>query len=163
MTTTLDESLYQATVLTLEQLSYLLPMPAEESDGPREPAAVVASVEFHGPISGRLELVASQRLLEALAANMLGEDEGVSEVQRLDALMEAANVVCGNLLPALGGHEAVFQMRAPQIREAASAAGGSGPEPAGRALVDLDEGWAEVRVFVEGAVGGGTDCDGERR
>jgi hypothetical protein len=147
MTTTLDESLYQAAVETLEQLSYLLAMPPGDGGDPRDPAAAVASVEFHGPLSGRLELVASQPLLEALAANMLGEDEGLCDLQRLDALMEAANVVCGNLLPQIGGREAVFHMVAPQVRDPQD---GAVPAPEGRAVVDLDEGWAEVRLYLTG-------------
>jgi hypothetical protein len=159
MTANLDETLYQATADTLEQLCYLLPMPAEdlaaEAAETREPATVMASVEFHGPRSGRLELVASQQLLLALAANMLGEDEGVSEGQRLDALMEAANVVCGNLLPRIGGREAVFRMRAPSAWALDGAGGAEATPPAGRALVTLDEGWAEVRLFVDEAPGSG--------
>ena len=50
----------------------------------------------------------------ALAANMLGVSDAEADARtRRDALGEVANVVCGNVLPLVGGRHAVFHLGAP--------------------------------------------------
>lgn len=146
--TNLEQELHQAAVLTFEQLSFLLHMPEVEREGVAGQESVVAQVEFYGPFAGRVEVAAPVSLTGVLAANMLGEDEGITEAQRLDALMEVANVLCGNLLPRIGGGEAVFRMRAPQIRQDEPGSGDGGA-CAGEVEVGLDEGRAQVRLYLE--------------
>ena len=86
---------------------------------------------------------------------MLGyEDEtDLTDVQKQDGFRELANVICGNLLPALAGRNAVFDVQAPQRLE-----GGAVPETlneqprAGHAKLLLDSGWAELALYVKGQV-----------
>jgi hypothetical protein len=52
-------------------------------------------------------------LYEAVATNMLGEIP-TQERQRRDALGEMANVICGNLVPLLGGARGDFQLETPK-------------------------------------------------
>ena len=142
----LETELYRAAARTFEELGYMLPMPDEEP-GERQ-VDVVASVAFHGPRHGRVLVGCPGGLLPALAANMTGEDEVASGVQQLDALMEVTNVICGNFLPAVAGSSHVFRMQAPEVFEAALLPG-LGP-PRVRTTVVLDEGWAEVMLFIDG-------------
>jgi len=60
-------------------------------------------VDFTGRFTGGMELALSASVLAELAANMLGAEEGttLSADEQRDALRELANVVCGNLLPAI--------------------------------------------------------------
>lgn len=73
-------------------------------------------VGFAGAFSGRLQLGLSASLLAELAGNMLGVENGaaLSLEEQYDALRELANVVCGNLLPVIGGREAEFAIGSPR-------------------------------------------------
>lgn len=151
MNEALTRELYRAAALTFEQLSFMLPVPDDgEGDGP--PAVeIIAAVSFRGPFSGRVLVGAPRAFLPALAANMLGEDEVRSEVQQLDALAEVANVICGNLLPALVGVEAVFDFEAPQVFESALLS--TDERPTAEIVITLDEGAARVALHVDGHAG----------
>ena len=147
MTSALNKELYRAAALTFEQLSFMLPMP-DDTEGEAPPAVeIVAAVSFQGPFSGRLLVGAPRALLPALAANMLGEDEVQNEVQQLDALAEVANVICGNLLPALAGVEAVFDFEAPQVFESVLLT--ADERPTAEIVIILDEGAAQVALHVD--------------
>jgi hypothetical protein len=148
MPVALDQELYRAAARTFEDLAFLLPDPGEAADAPE--ANVWAAVDFRGPFCGRLAVGCSQDMLAPLAANMLGEGEAPSVGQQLDALSEVANVLCGNLLPAIGGTQAVFRMGAPQVCHESPCCGA---QPAAHTHVDLHEGWAQVLLFMDqGAV-----------
>jgi len=74
-------------------------------------------VEFTGAFAGGMEMSLSGPVLSELAANMLGavEGEALTPGEQLDnALKELANVICRNLLPAIGGDKAEFNIHAPQ-------------------------------------------------
>jgi len=111
----LDETLGRVAEEVFESLAFVLPAFEEEGDpaerygggyseesAPPEAAdRTAASISFAGPFEGTLALSASNELLPAIAANMLGLDFGQvpsQEIQR-DALKELLNVTCGNLLP----------------------------------------------------------------
>jgi CheY-specific phosphatase CheX len=64
---------------------------------------VESEVGFAGDVSGRMRLVFSRRLAEQVAANLIGAEPGeLSEEQVFDAVKEAANIICGNLLRLAG-------------------------------------------------------------
>ena len=149
MTSALERELYRAAALTFEELGFMLPLP-DNGDGTRESPGVeiVASVGFRGPFSGRVMVGAARDFLPALAANMLGEAEVESEVQQLDALAEVANVICGNLLPAIAGTEAVFDFEAPQVFEKVLL--DAGDTATAQVDITLDEGAARVSLTVDG-------------
>lgn len=145
----LESALYQAAALTFEELGFLCPLPAGLSESPSEPLAVKAQVAFRGPFSGRLEIRTSPALLEILAANMLGEAAPPALVQQYDAWAETANVICGNMLPRIAGPQAIFDLAAPQV--SASSGAPVDPEaPTVSAQIDLDEGRAELLLFLSG-------------
>jgi CheY-specific phosphatase CheX len=64
--------------------------------------------------TGALVVAVSDDVAVALAASMLGVAPARTDAAaRGDALGELANVVCGNVLPAVGGRAAVFHLGAP--------------------------------------------------
>jgi hypothetical protein len=77
---------------------------------------------------------------------MLGEDEPPSERWQRDALCEIANVICGNALPVIAGAKEVFHLSAPQFIEGAPE---NGEKPAAEAHVGLEEGRADVLLFLD--------------
>lgn len=135
--TCLQETLQTVTEQTFEALAFL--SPGEPTDQTAE-TQVWAQVGFQGPVAGRLSLSLPQAMLATLTANMLGlAEEAVTEAQQSDALGEALNVICGNLLPNICGRSAVFRVEAPQVRV---------QQPEGKPLTDVvldfDEGTARV-------------------
>ena len=107
------EALTEAAARTLEELCffYVTPDPSDE-----QRAALVdgtMEVHFHGPLTGRLAVRLCGGTMRTLATNMLGDAEGSLGLQR-DALGELANVICGNLLPVIGGREAIYDIGAAQ-------------------------------------------------
>jgi hypothetical protein len=106
-------TLGDVTALTLETLCFFYP---EVEVSELQEAATVdgtMSVRFEGPLTGRVVVRLCGGLLPLLASNMLGDVDGDYHMQR-DALAEVTNVICGNLMPLIGGAEAAFVLRAPQ-------------------------------------------------
>ncbi len=65
--------------------------------------ALESEISFSGELTGRLRLVLSRRLAEQMAANLVGQEpEGLSEELVADAVNEAANILCCNLLRLAG-------------------------------------------------------------
>jgi CheY-specific phosphatase CheX len=115
----------------------------------RPDAAV--EISFKGIFSGRLVLVVSGPILAVVAGNMLGEDESaMPRESQLDALGELANVICGNVLPEIAGDRETFCLTPPvllaKIPGPLRAEGGT----VGAVQVGLDEGRADVRIYLEG-------------
>ena len=139
----LEEALAGAVSMTLEELGFLFATEAEAGDA-RSGGGVAMEVGFRGPRTGRLRLELSVDTLPLLAANMLGMEDPPSEALQMDALGEVANVVCGNVLPVVHGPRAVFDLECPRA---------AGPLPAdvtgSRALLLLDVGWVEARLFLD--------------
>ena len=140
---------------TLAELAFVFSMPDDEAVRHVSSALVAAAVDFNGPFSGALTLAVSANMLPAIASNMLGlEEEGrqPSPEEQRDALKELTNVVCGNLLPRLVGTVPVFTIEAPEIVEARQLEGTESGKPAGRTRLVLDEGRAELALFLRGEV-----------
>ncbi|MFO7707947.1 MAG: chemotaxis protein CheX [Desulfobacterales bacterium] len=127
---------------TLEKMAFLFALPGEEGTPERVVADPLetAEVSFCGPCSGRMQFGLSASVMTELAANMLGSEDSadVSIEKQRDALRELANVICGNLLPAIGGREAEYSIGTPRIVGAARATLGSAA--------------VESRLTVEGGV-----------
>ena len=127
--------------------------PGSEEEGPPEDACSQAqgeaSVSFHGPFNGKLVAIASGELLPAIAANMLGDDQPPTERQQLDALGEIANVICGNVLPAIAGENPVFVLSPPEVTRLTSPVEPERDEPVAATRIALDEGWADLRLYAD--------------
>ncbi len=112
----MNEILAHVAVETFEGLAFMFGFPEDEDAGRSGEAMVVTRVHFRGPFSGRLIMAVSEQVARELTENMLGIEDGeeISSDDQLDALRETINVICGNLLPAIGGKEAVFDIDAPE-------------------------------------------------
>jgi hypothetical protein len=147
---------------TLERLAFLFASPAEETQAFRESSLEKVRVDFTGPFTGGMELALSASLLAELAANMLGTGEGtaLSADEQRDALRELANVVCGNLLPAIAGSAQEFNIHTPYL---ASADGPEWADPAGVGHLVLENGICRVRMRVDGRLPQGLAVEPSRR
>jgi chemotaxis protein CheY-P-specific phosphatase CheC len=74
-------------------------------------------MEFAGPFTGALILMAPRAFCDQTAANVLGLEADEPEAQRgaEDALKELLNIACGNLLTTLAGEEPVFDLSIPKV------------------------------------------------
>lgn len=113
------ETLSRVSADTLEKLTFLLCSYEEEEALPGSEARSWsgASVTFEGPLKGSLMLLFSEDIVHEIAMNMLGSEEPLTRDQEQDALGEAANVLCGNLLPLIAGADAVFSIGSPRVWE----------------------------------------------
>lgn len=93
----------------LENLAFVFAFDESEERAPDGPCV---ELRFSGLFRGAFFLWLDSSLLDEITENMLGVEEGtpVSDIHREDALKEAANVISGNLLPEIGGKEAVFDL-----------------------------------------------------
>jgi CheY-specific phosphatase CheX len=139
---------------TLEKLAFLFAVPLEGPvpEDTRELATV--RVRFSGPLCGGMQLSLSRPVLAELAGNMLGADDGsaLSADEQHDALRELINVICGNLLPLIGGSSAEFNIQPPAVLTAgASGAGEFGPVNAVSNL-SVENGICLVALQLDGPV-----------
>lgn len=154
-----SEPLMEVAGETLEQLAFMFSFPDDMDPDAIWAADVVgAQVGFDGPVTGNLLLAISSAALPELTANMLGldEDAAIPEDQQKDALKEALNVICGNLLPRIGGVEAVFDIRPPVILDTDTvrqkvAAARENPGAWSSALLSLDEGACQLYLRTNAA------------
>lgn len=143
----LQTQLHNIATLTFEQLGFMFPMPELAEQYETAGFEGAAGVSFHGPVNGRLVIATYGELLPALAANMLGE-ESAPEEHRQDALGEITNVVCGNILPKIGGPLALFGIGAPKPMAADAVSRREGEEIAAKVELPLEGGRAEVSLFM---------------
>ncbi len=151
----IDEILARVAVETFEKLAFIFAFPSNEGDQTPTDSGITARVFFEGPFSGTLVMTVQGETLLELTENMLGmgDEEEIAEEQQHDALKETINVVCGNLLPAIGGKENVFKIQAPEIITGAGASGhGSEAEPVSMARLDIDDSLCDLRLFVDGEI-----------
>ena len=149
MSNHLEKELYKAAVMTFEELSFMLPTQELEEQQQDVPVEAAVSVEFWGPFNGKLVLKICGDLLSTLAINMLGEEELPTEQLQRDALGEIANVICGNVLPAIAGSKDIFKLSAPQAIECADSSDGASSEsPVAEARIGMEQGRADVLLFM---------------
>jgi CheY-specific phosphatase CheX len=115
MSETLDQPLYEAAAAAFEAFAYAYAEPTAPYLGADLTEDASTAVDFDGPFRGRLVLRVTGGVLPSIAASMLGQDEPPSGPLQRDALGEVANVICGALLPALGGPSAVFALARPTV------------------------------------------------
>jgi hypothetical protein len=152
MTDRLNEILYRVAEEILESLAFMFPVLDEERKKISDVFVWGASISFVGPFSGRMVILASEKILPDLVKNMLGLDVGeeVSLVQQHDALMELLSIVCGNVLPAVAGKKVMFNLDVPKILS---------PEeydalmkkqnPVSQVTLELENGQADFILFIE--------------
>jgi CheY-specific phosphatase CheX len=144
----LQTHLFNVSVRVFEDLGFLLPSPILDEEQSHANLDAGVSVNFSGPANGTLCIAVSRDVLSALAANMLGQDTPPEEALQQDALREVANVICGNLLPHIGGLDAVFDIGTPQVgdpREIRTAIHGL---PTIAQAIGLENGRAEIQLYL---------------
>jgi hypothetical protein len=146
MPSTTAQSLLRATTATFEELALLFPETDLSPDQAEAPLDIAVSVDFRGPLTGRLIVRASSCILPAIAANMLGESE--SEQLQRDALGEIGNVICGNVLPLMAGTEKIFNLSAPQVYGGDFVVHRDEDAPSARIQIGVEEGRVESTLYV---------------
>ena len=141
---------------TFASLAFMFPVEPAAPAACDPETARQAVVEFSGPFRGALLLSASPELLEPLASNMLGLDDGVcpSPEQKQDAFRELLNVICGNLLPAIASPREVFDVHEPRMLGAQDNGGPAGLKDLGAVDVDLDAGHIRLALRIEEPLAG---------
>lgn len=142
-----EMELYQTAAMTFEQLAFMFVTPELEEDHRDDSVQAAATVEFEGPLSGRLVISANGELLEPLASNMLGLDEA-SEMQQCDALGEVSNVVCGNIMPRIAQSSEAFRITSPNVVLGDIPADWAVASPSLRVSLPFEEGRADVMLYV---------------
>ncbi len=142
MRTKLETELYKAAILAFEELGFLLPTPEIDEQQLNARVEGSVSVDFEGPFSGKLLLRVCGGLLPIIATNMLGEEDVPSKSLQYDALGEIANVICGNMLPEIGGSDHIFHVSAPKIADDINL------PPVAEVQVGLGIGRADLLLFV---------------
>jgi len=139
----MEQALYQAAVLTFEELGFIFPierLPEDEVEGDN----VSVGVKFNGVFSGQIVLKVENTILPTLASNMLGDDENIEDEILFDVLGELANVICGNALPAIAGKQEIFHLEAPQILAKSDLP----KAPKAIACLDVEESKADVLLYI---------------
>lgn len=151
MSSWLETRLFRATARTFEDLGFILPS-FDLNDAQRLARSDAAvEITFRGRFSGRLVLTVSGPILPVMAGNMLGEDESkMPRETQLDALGELANVICGNVLPEIAGDRETFFLTPPVLLTTLLGPLAAEAGVVGEVRVGLDEGRAEVRLYLEG-------------
>jgi CheY-specific phosphatase CheX len=152
MSNTMERSLSQTTAATFEDLALLFPDAELTPEQDAMPFDVTVSVDFRGPLTGRLVLRASECVLPAIASNMMGEDESKQAPLQRDALGELANVICGNVLPNIAGAEAVFHLAAPRVHSVGETLSRDEDAPRARVTFGIEDGRVEAQLFMFGDV-----------
>jgi hypothetical protein len=145
----LELALSAAAISAFEQLAYCLAEPAPEPPPPGVPSDGVVSVYFRGPATGRLVLRVRGGVLPGIAASMLGRETPPAPAVQRDALGEMANVICGSVLPTVGGAAAVFNLDTPNHDEPWERHQQGAVPPAAVAHLVVDEGYADVVLMLD--------------
>lgn len=109
----------------LEQAAFVFTADDIDLSGfsPEKSPLIDVTVRFSGGHSGVLQLILPLSLCEEFAVNMLGTEPGelLSRDSQVDAGMEVANMVAGQLMTQVYGTEAIINLSAPSAVEMPSA------------------------------------------
>jgi len=148
-----EMELYRAAAMTFEQLGFMFLTPEFEEERSADGIQAAATVEFDGPVTGRLIVTANGELLQPLAANMLGLDEA-SEAEQRDALGEISNVVCGNVMPRIAQSSEAFRIQSPRVVLGGIPGDWNAGSPSVKVSLPFEDGRADVFLYVSGDLGG---------
>lgn len=100
----------------VENLAFLTPLGPAEALAPADQRLVFAVV-FRGPFTGRVVLALGAGVAEAMYGNLTGSGDhtAVAHDDAVEVGKELANVIAGNLIPAIYGSEHEFHLDAPVL------------------------------------------------
>ncbi len=154
MNENIETVLYGTAALIFEELGFMFSDRELSETQQTAQFEAAAAVDFKGAFEGRVVVQLYGNILSNLTENMLGEDGPPNQQIQWDALKEIANVICGNILPAVAGPEKLFNLSGPQIIEKPEVMK-KGSAPSSETQIGIDEGRAEILLFMSGS--GGSD------
>jgi hypothetical protein len=103
MKTQIEKVLIESTIRTLEDLCFMYQEPELKDTQENLPLEAASEVKFRSKdFNGTLLIESRGGLFSAIATNILSNDDPSSQ-QKKDALGEIGNIICGNVVPSLGG------------------------------------------------------------
>jgi CheY-specific phosphatase CheX len=151
MKTQIEKFLIESTVKTLEDLCFMYQDPELKDAQENLPLEAAAEVKYRSDdFTGKLLIETRGGLFSAIATNILSNDD-ISDQQKKDALGEIANIICGNVVPSLGGGGREYKIDPPtslnkddllkeEWRE----------EPVAGITLNFNDGRADIKLFVDG-------------
>ncbi|MBN2447850.1 MAG: chemotaxis protein CheX [Phycisphaerae bacterium] len=102
----------------LADLAFMMP-DVEISATDQPEADLRGDISYSGPTEGELSCWCTPGFALTLAASLLGTDPTNAEAHgdSEDAMRELLNVICGHLVTTRHGHEAVFNLSIPVVRQ----------------------------------------------
>jgi CheY-specific phosphatase CheX len=152
MNSALHDQLSQIASKTLEDLAFLFATPLEWKEPDDSSDDTWIGAKFQGHCEGQLIFICPTDPGREITINMLGldDDDDVVETQIQDALKEVVNIICGNILPAMAGTDAVFNISAPEILNPGSGEYLARPEAmVAKAHLDLEGESGYALVFLD--------------
>lgn len=110
------DTICEAAVRVFETSAFMSVWPWQSTDDATVVCDSGATMTFSGSHSGRISLKVSHEIFPTLVQNMVGECETADEIRAraADALCEALNMICGNLLTDWYGEQAIFDLQPPR-------------------------------------------------
>lgn len=147
----MKEIIYDSAIRTFEMMCYMFPLDEDEIalESPcSDETCLSALVTFDGASDGGMIIRSDSDLIDAIAVNMLGNDDATPD-QKKGALCEIANIICGNIIPHFSDGEKISYIRPPAIVESGEDPHErfSGMEKVGPVHIDLDEGRAAIVLY----------------
>jgi hypothetical protein len=149
MKRTIEESLGRVGLRTFADMCFMYPMPELAKLQQGRPAEAAVEVRFSGASEGCLRVAVGGGLYDAVASHMMGAPDPAPE-QKNDALGEVANIVCGNILPILDGGRSEPRLGSPCPVPLDGRSEGAVTPAAGPVRLNLDRGWAELTLYIDG-------------
>jgi len=149
MKTRVEKALKTAGMKAFEETCYLYPVPELKEVQEMLPMEAAVEVKYRGDFTGRILIEARGGLSQAIAVNMLSSQDP-SEEQKMDALGEIANIICGNVIPALGGISQGYRIEAPRCIPLNEVQNNLLGEPLVSMVLNLNQGRADLKFYVDG-------------
>ena len=150
MTTQIEKVLIESTVRTIEDLCFMYQEPELKNAQENLPLEAAAKVEYRSDdFTGKLLIETRGGLFSAIATNILSNDDPSAQ-QKKDALGEIANIICGNVVPSLGGGGREYKIEPPRslnkddlLKEEWK------EEPVAEITLNFNDGRADIKLFVD--------------
>ncbi|MBI5804924.1 chemotaxis protein CheX [candidate division TA06 bacterium] len=149
MKTRVENALKEAGLKTFEGICFMYPVPELKEIQEMLPLEAAAEVKYRGDFSGRMMIETRGGLFQAIAVNMLSSQDPTGE-QKMDALGEVANIICGNVIPALGGISQGYRIEAPRCIPLNEVQNNLLGEPLVSMVFNLNQGRADLKFYVDG-------------
>ncbi|MBU1699771.1 MAG: chemotaxis protein CheX [Candidatus Eisenbacteria bacterium] len=145
----LKAELYEAAAMTFQEMGFVFLTEELEAEQIKAVFEAGVSLEFLGPFNGGLIVRVYGSMLPNIAANMMGIEGNPTVQFQHDALGEIANVICGNVLPRIGGANEIFHISAPDAaREYEKLLQRFPGEPAAQVTLGFEGGRAEISIYL---------------